>query len=605
MNLAHDRHGANEIARGIREALAPALEPNADVMALAAARDVAQMLGFTGLDRVLAVCESHLGRPHPAEVTQVLERVGRIAAEAERAGQLAPYVDSDRELAALADQIADVHWSASPDPASHSAVATLGIAEALAEYAPYDLPRSSPEARLSAAVAAALRASLDWLLAGSGGSALAVGLHDGVLELTLAPRAAEALAPAGEVLASVDGNLGPAPGEANGHWIVRVPIVTERATFLMFEVGRLHLALPWHAVLRLRMSGGTSTRLEAPVLDPIAPLAALGRERPTVLVAHGLRRAYLIADRLVWRLEALACEPEFEPPLPGLTRAVRTEDDETFWVIEPAWLLRGVTPAYDFSMPAAPAVLRAEHVTPIAELVTPNAELVTPDAELEAPVATAPVAAPEPLAPEVETHAPSAEVAPTPVEAVVESPNVSIEDLADAIRALRRQYEAENAPVEAPKFVAPPETAAAETIAPPETELPEAEAPARPRALIAEDSLVARVFLERLLRARGFDVEAVPNASQLERELGRGPWALVCVDAYLPDAPGAGLLHALATMRARGRGDFAIVALVRDAEDAELAARAGVRHRLHKPFEASALDRLLSRLGLPARSVEP
>ena len=120
---------------------------------------------------------------------------------------------------------------------------------------------------------------------------------------------------------------------------------------------------------------------------------------------------------------------------------------------------------------------------------------------------------------------------------------------------------------------------------------------ARPprRALVAEDSLVARIFLERLLVRRGFLVESVTTARGLSEALGRGPWSLVLADVELPDAPRAEHLAALA-----GTRSAPCVALVRDHADEERAAAAGLERHLRKPFESDHLDELLRSLGLGA-----
>src|SRR5262249_32653075 len=117
-------------------------------------------------------------------------------------------------------------------------------------------------------------------------------------------------------------------------------------------------------------------------------------------------------------------------------------------------------------------------------------------------------------------------------------------------------------------------------------------APARlRRALIAEDSIVGRIFLERLLVRRGFTVTSVGTAAELEAELKGGAWDVVMADVELPDAGRGEHLRRLATPRRW-------VALVRDREDEALARDAGVPLALRKPFESDHLDRLLTDLGV-------
>jgi CheY-like chemotaxis protein len=150
-------------------------------------------------------------------------------------------------------------------------------------------------------------------------------------------------------------------------------------------------------------------------------------------------------------------------------------------------------------------------------------------------------------------------------------------------------------PIEAPQPA--PETAApatigtlAETSA--ETGTVTAEAHAVPRrALVAEDSIAARIYLVRLLEQQGFDVHTAATATELRGMLARGPWALVCADSALPDVAGGALLRDLA--RAAGSAATTVVALVRDAEDDAAAREAGIPVTLRKPIDRAALEHLL------------
>jgi CheY-like chemotaxis protein len=114
-------------------------------------------------------------------------------------------------------------------------------------------------------------------------------------------------------------------------------------------------------------------------------------------------------------------------------------------------------------------------------------------------------------------------------------------------------------------------------------------------ALVAEDSITARIFLARLLTRLNFDVSTVDTAAALRAELERRSWSLVCVDIELPDEAGTAFLAGLAARHA-GRTPF--VALVRDAEDRVAARRAGFETMLHKPFDHQELEQVLARLGL-------
>jgi two-component system OmpR family response regulator len=117
-------------------------------------------------------------------------------------------------------------------------------------------------------------------------------------------------------------------------------------------------------------------------------------------------------------------------------------------------------------------------------------------------------------------------------------------------------------------------------------------------ALVAEDSITARIFLARLLTRLGFDVSTVDTAAALRAELERSSWSLVCVDIELPDEAGTAFLAGLA---ARHGARTPFVALVRDAEDRVAARRAGFEHLVRKPFDHQELEQVLGRLGLLTR----
>jgi two-component system phosphate regulon response regulator OmpR len=119
-------------------------------------------------------------------------------------------------------------------------------------------------------------------------------------------------------------------------------------------------------------------------------------------------------------------------------------------------------------------------------------------------------------------------------------------------------------------------------------------------ALVAEDSITARIFLARLLTRLGFDVNTVDTAAALRAELERCSWSLVCVDIELPDEDGTAFLAGLA---ARHGARTPFVALVRDADDRVAARDAGFERMLRKPFDHQELEQVLGHLGLlPRRS---
>ena len=112
---------------------------------------------------------------------------------------------------------------------------------------------------------------------------------------------------------------------------------------------------------------------------------------------------------------------------------------------------------------------------------------------------------------------------------------------------------------------------------------------------MADDSLVAHIFLARLLERRGYVVEAVGDGEALWDELRRGPWSLVCADATMPDAHGRAHLERLLDFRAACREPFKLVVLTRDQAEERDATLAGAVLHLRKPFEPGALDELLRR----------
>lgn len=480
---------------------------------------------------------------------------------------------------------------------------SVGVAEVLA-----GLPLeggSEPalaRARLSAITAGALRAALDLLLEAEPRQRLQIAADDAALEVRFADPDTAGLAPAASLLEKVEGNLGPA--RQAGRWAIRIPVASARPIFLMLEQGGLRLAVPWAAVVRLRLAASfdaAGRRQDYAVLPALAPDAAAaepGRgeamtEAPAALIGWGARRAWLLADRLVWRMPG---EPVGEPAVPriaGLGSQVRARDGELYRVIDPAWLLREIEP------PQAPA---------------PRHRAVPPSLPL-APRATAPATpAPEPPAPSAERNAPETPPArgtspPPAVEGATSGTGPRATATAEAAEHPLPASTASPLPILTRERVEPlePDSPAASTppAAAPEpavSSAPEAGAPAAPArrlrsALVAEDSITARIFLQRLLEQRGFRVSVVTTARALRSKLARDGWSIVLADVELPDSTGGAHLGQLAPQPI-GAGGPAIVALVRDAEDVSRAQSAGVPHALWKPFVQEDLDSLLAGLGL-------
>lgn len=128
--------------------------------------------------------------------------------------------------------------------------------------------------------------------------------------------------------------------------------------------------------------------MEHPVLAPLAPPASDAVEHAVVLLGHGLKRAYLVADRLVWRMTADPCPNEWGTPGSGLRDTVRTEDGEVFWVADPARLLADVElPELETRTPE-PRVLTAAEVEPLPAPL-PVATIHAPEAPAVASVVPA------------------------------------------------------------------------------------------------------------------------------------------------------------------------------------------------------------------------
>jgi CheY-like chemotaxis protein len=600
--------GPREIVNGMSEVVLPALGPEAPEAARASAREVAQLLGFAGLAAALAQLERHAGPARPREVQHLAERIARVVEQAREQGALAPLHDADRQLHAIADQLAITHWS-TPQATPAPAVPTLEVGETLADL-PLEAAPETLHSRLTMSVASALRAAVDWL-GGDESPRITASIHDSALTLTLRVSHEGGLGPAGAVLAAVEGSLG---AEHDGRWMLRVPRCTERPSFLLVRQGRFGFALPWHAVARLRMFAPHELdRLVEPRLDPLAALSPTTAERPAAMLALGLVRGWFIADRLVWRIAAQSEESEVASPFSGATRVVEVEGGERYWVLDPAWLLRGIVPQ-EVAPPAsrprasvsaapAPAIVSAAPASPAA-----------PEASV-APAPQAPAAPAVPAAPSLADaaaralaalrsereaseraaaeHAAAAASAATP--AIEPEPLPDVDALVDEAFS----FESDGAgTAEAAQELDADATEAARFHEPASFEDAEpspgvAPVPALRRALVADDSLVARIFLTRLLEQRGWTVETAPDSAGLWSALHDGDWTLVCADYSLPDASGRAHLERLVSHLSRRALPCRLVVLTRDEEEERVAAEAGAALAMRKPFDPGQLDQLL------------
>lgn len=587
-----------EIARGMALAVQAALDhggtadaPSADrsarAVVWAAAMNVAELLDLAGLGALLGACERHLDAP-PRMVTHALERLARLAQETHARGDLWPFTHADRQLAALAGTIDSQDWTA-PGPAAEAPEAAQPLAELLQDFA-LDDAAAIERAQVTLPVAAGLRAALDWLGADMGG--LRVTLHESALALAIRVAHEPGLGPAGAVLALSGGALLPEP---DGRWSLRVPLHTERPAFLLVRQGELSLALPWHAVARMRIADDTARAvMTEPSLRPWSPLSRTTGERPAALLALGLTRAWLHLDHIVWRVFASPEPAEASDTVPGGRLVVRTDEGEEYWVVEVSEALRGVPPL---------------HTPKPQPRVRP---LPDPAGEGEAaPASAAPPGSPAPVTATDETAAPNgSEDEEEPGEITPRAgtlrllgpehvhPIHTARDAGPRVSAPRPQ----ESPAMTPLAPAPVPSPAMPPVASPAAEpASRSAASATPRhALLVDDSLVARLSLGRILEREGWTVEWVEQASEMWDALQAPGWGVVFVDVSLPDASGRDHLRALVANRnAPGQG-FEIVALTRDAREERMAQECGIPTILRKPFTQGAVEDLVRRIPTPA-----
>jgi len=576
----HDR--AQEMARGLSRSLAQALDESIASRSVDDARQLAQTFSLHGLDRLLGALAPYAHGAWPAPLRPVVERVQHAAAECARAGQVDVLKRMDDELGLMARAIERVPLSRGASlgsaPVQPRTAAPPDVESAAVPLA--NVLEGTPGARgnaelldrvsLRPPVAGALRAALDWLVGGNAARTRMWLASDGsALDVVCEGIAYTGIQPASEVLASVGAHLGPT-GERPGAWTVRVPIRADRHTFLMLEQDDLQLAVPWHAVVRVRLIPADTIdmmlrRQALPVLAPLAVSSRRMAEKPVVVVALGLKRACLVADRLVWRMSADPAGAPGAPPAEGIGRAVQSDDGEVHWVLEPDWLLRGVA-APTMGQPTRP-------VTPAPSPTTPAEP---------APATRAPIPFPGP-ANARSSIAPLAALGPESVEPLDAPRETQETGTPGALATL-------------------PEPATVDTSAAVAAEPPAPVAPTPRRALVAEDSIAARIYLVRLLEQQGYDVHAVATAAELRASFAEGPWTLVCADGGLSDGRGGAFLSELT--RACASEGTAVVALVCDAEDESVARAAGVTVTLRKPFDREAFERLLDRIA-PEASPSP
>ncbi|MFM7232045.1 MAG: response regulator [bacterium] len=566
----HDGSEARAIARGLRVALDAAFASRGpDAQAWSAAVDVAEILGLEGLADVLREARRHR-EPRPAGLDHALERVQRLATECEGRGDLAAFTEADRELAALAATIAQQEWVVTPGvPAPPTPAQSL--ADLLADL-PVEDATVLARGVVSLPVSAALRAALDWLGADEGGP-IQVATQDGVVTLTFRVVHTPGLSPAGSVLALVGGALVPVDAT---RWSVRVPLHADRPPFLLARQGELRLAVPWHAVANLRITAAAVREaFEEPSLAPWSPYRRPEGERPSALLAQGLSRAWLHLDHIVWRVFATP-EPAHAPAeVPGSHLAVHTDDGEAYWVVDAVAALRAVPP-----VDTPPPSPRPRASSPSAFVARPASaapmSATSATAEPVAGPAPEPTPAPAP-APRPSTIIPMPVPRPAPRPASTEPALLGREHVVPIAGRPRPVTPApRRAPVEAPR-------------------------PAARRALVVDDSMVARLALGRVLEAHGWVVEGVESASAMWQAIDDQDWDAVFLDVSLPDAIEREHLRQAVARRLVVRKPFEIVALTRDRSEDRLATAAGILETVRKPFGPDALEGLARRLDADAR----
>src|SRR3569833_3049190 len=108
-----------------------------------------------------------------------------------------------------------------------------------------------------------------------------------------------------------------------------------------------------------------------------------------------------------------------------------------------------------------------------------------------------------------------------------------------------------------------------------------------PRILVVDDDVRLRDLLTRYLTEQGFQVAALPDASQLDKRLQREPPHLLVLDLMLPGEDGLSVCR-----RLRGAGDATpIIMLTAKGEDVDriVGLEMGADDYLPKPFNPREL----------------
>jgi len=130
------------------------------------------------------------------------------------------------------------------------------------------------------------------------------------------------------------------------------------------------------------------------------------------------------------------------------------------------------------------------------------------------------------------------------------------------------------------------------------TERDKSEPAAPPRALLAEDSAVARHIAASLLKGRGWEVHEVENGAQALVALTNRKFDLVILDVQMPEFNGLEVARRVRELEKTFGGHLPILALTGQTlpGDREQCLRSGMDDFVAKPIGAEQLDAALDRL---------
>jgi putative two-component system response regulator len=110
-----------------------------------------------------------------------------------------------------------------------------------------------------------------------------------------------------------------------------------------------------------------------------------------------------------------------------------------------------------------------------------------------------------------------------------------------------------------------------------------------PRILVVDDNLDIMELMKELLGTRGYDVVAVPSASEAEAEIRRMPPDLILSDVIMPGKSGYELCRELKENPATRLIPFVLITGLSDREDRLQGIECGADDFLHKPIFAEEL----------------